>query len=235
VGEPDFVANTGALGSSGKVKLVFKAESDGSQSLLLVYHRAWEKDVPPTNSFDVNVFVGEKGIPTLQPAPTMIPQPIPTTVVFPPTGMKGWKTYTNTTYGFSFQYPPEWTIQEGKGTMIGHALLLTPNTTSNAQLQIAFKLASDTAQIGRTGVGSGEMVVLGKVDFMGKEIDRLVLVSENKQMTVMYTCTGCMQRGNVIYGFDLDYLGNWSDPTGLPENIRAMADLIVASVKTVTP
>ncbi len=227
VGQAEYFGGKAMPGSPGKITLRFKAAAPGQQVLSLIYHRPWEKNTAPLKTFAVTIDVAGE-----EPAqPTSVAQPTPAQVVFPSNGMKGWQTYTDPTYSFSFQYPPEWKLEAGKGTMAGHAVWLTPNTTSLARLQIAYKHAGDQAQIGRTGVGSGELVTLGQVLFLGSPIDRTVLVWEGKHMTVLYTCSGCMQRGDVVFGFDLDYLGNWSDPAALPDDVQNLADLIVASVQ----
>lgn len=228
VGEPESVASSNLMGAPAMIKITFKAEQDGEQTLKLVYHRVWEKNVPPEKTFEVTVVVGQ-GSPTA--APQAVQNATPATVVYPANGMKGWLTYTNEKYGFNFQYPPDWTLEKGKGTMASYAVLLHPGAMDNVQMQVAFKKASDDAQIGRTGVGSGELVTLGKVTFIEKEINREVLVFDGKHMTVMYICQGCMQRGDLVFGFDLDYLGNWTDQAGLPESVQTQADLVVASVK----
>ncbi len=179
--------------------------------------------------FDVTVIVGSTPQPALLPTSTPDTRPTPTTVAYPAGGMKGWLTYTNADYGFSFQYPPEWKLQPGYGTLTGHAVLLKPEKV-NAQLVVAFKNSAEDAQIGRTGVGSGELLPRGIVLLAGKEINRTVLVFDGKDMTVLYSCTGCMLRGKLQFNFDLDYLGNWTDPTALTASVEAQADLVVASV-----
>lgn len=37
--------------------------------------------------------------------------PVDTTGTSSPSGTEGWKTYTNSQYGFSFAYPPDWTYK----------------------------------------------------------------------------------------------------------------------------
>ncbi len=232
VGDPVFRADTGKLGSSGQISLTFEAKLEGRQDFQLVYHRLWEKNVPPTNSFEATIVVGgpdETSTPIAQAEPTAVPQPTPTTLIYPANGMKGWQTYTNNQYGFSLQYPPEWKMGPVFGTLTEHATLFTPANTNLARLAVSFQHPDENIP-GRTGVGSGELMLFGKVLFMGKEINREVLVFEGKTMTVMYTCQGCMVRSNLTLGFDLDYLGKWTDPTGLPEDVLNLADLIVASV-----
>ena len=88
----------------------------------------------PTNTQELTA------IPTAEATPTI--------VVYPENGWKGWQKYTNTTYGFSFQYPPGWKLEEptspkGESTLKGHAVWLIPNTTGQARMQIAFKHTSE--------------------------------------------------------------------------------------------
>ena len=230
VGEPVIQPSSNLIGAPALLSFTFKADANGTQLLRLIYHRPWEKDVPPVNSFDVTVVVGQIPTQPIRPTYTADTRPTPVTVVFPAAGMQGWLTYTNASYGFSLQYPPEWRLEPGYGTMTGHAVLLTPNN-ANALLVAAFKRTDEDAQIGRTGLGGGDLELRGKVMFLGKEIDRQVLVSDGKDMTVLYCCTNCMVRGDLQFDFGLDYRGNWSDPTALPADIERQADLVVASVK----
>lgn len=56
-GEPTFNADSSALGSGGKVTVPFQAAAPGQTTLKLIYHRAFEKSVPPIKTFEVNVVV----------------------------------------------------------------------------------------------------------------------------------------------------------------------------------
>ncbi len=58
-GEPEFLPATDSLGSGGLIRLAFKAEVAGSQILKLIYHRTFEKDTPPLNTFEVNLLIAE--------------------------------------------------------------------------------------------------------------------------------------------------------------------------------
>jgi inhibitor of cysteine peptidase len=179
--------------------------------------------------------------PTVQPAPTLAPaasltpvQPpapgqksTPTTVVNPQNGWKGWQTYRNDTLGFSFQYPPAWRLTPGVGTMKGHSVILLPNTSSLAQVVVAFKRTTEDAFIGRTGLGGGELIDWGRVLCLGKESQRAVLVSEGKHMTILYQN---LVRGELTLNISVDYLGSWGDPAGIPDDVAAQADAIVASL-----
>lgn len=56
-GEPEFNAESDAMGAGGMVTLKFKAEEAGKTDLKLVYHRSWEKDEDPAKTFEVSVTV----------------------------------------------------------------------------------------------------------------------------------------------------------------------------------
>jgi inhibitor of cysteine peptidase len=57
VGEPGFQQDNNLLGSPGKITLHFKAIQAGEQTLTLIYHRPWEKDTPPLQTFELTVVV----------------------------------------------------------------------------------------------------------------------------------------------------------------------------------
>jgi inhibitor of cysteine peptidase len=57
VGESQFKPNTSALGSPGKVTLRFTGVAAGQTVLKLIYYRPFEKNVPPSKTFEVTVVV----------------------------------------------------------------------------------------------------------------------------------------------------------------------------------
>ncbi len=56
-GEPAFKADSNALGSGGMMTLQFKAAKPGTTDLKLIYHRPFEPNVAPINTFEVTVVV----------------------------------------------------------------------------------------------------------------------------------------------------------------------------------
>ncbi len=54
-GEPEFKADSNAIGAPGRLTLQFKVTGIGSGPLQLVYHRPWEKDVAPISTYTINV------------------------------------------------------------------------------------------------------------------------------------------------------------------------------------
>ena len=57
VGEVDHKADSGLIGSGGVNTYTFKAVGSGNMQLTLVYHRSWEKDIPPIETFELDVIV----------------------------------------------------------------------------------------------------------------------------------------------------------------------------------
>lgn len=56
-GEPDYRAESSAIGAGGVMTLKFRAVGVGATDLKLVHHRPWEKDVEPIETFAVSVKV----------------------------------------------------------------------------------------------------------------------------------------------------------------------------------
>lgn len=59
LGEPEYRADSEALGSGGEMSFLFAAEAPGDVALRLVYRRPFEKDKPPEKTFELTVKVKE--------------------------------------------------------------------------------------------------------------------------------------------------------------------------------
>jgi inhibitor of cysteine peptidase len=58
VGDPVFTSsNPDLIGSGGALALTFKTLKAGTSTLMLIYHRPWETDVEPIDTFSVSVTV----------------------------------------------------------------------------------------------------------------------------------------------------------------------------------
>jgi len=57
VGETEFEPDRQSRGSGGNIMLRFKAVEVGETSLKLIYHRPFEKEKPPINSFETRIIV----------------------------------------------------------------------------------------------------------------------------------------------------------------------------------
>lgn len=58
-GEPEFKADSSALGSGGMMTLRFKATQPGTTALKLIYHRTFEPNVAPLQTFEVTIVVDQ--------------------------------------------------------------------------------------------------------------------------------------------------------------------------------
>lgn len=58
-GEPQFKADSNALGAGGIMTLKFKAVKEGAASLKLIYHRTFEPNVPPLQTFEAKLIVAQ--------------------------------------------------------------------------------------------------------------------------------------------------------------------------------
>jgi predicted secreted protein len=66
-GEAAFKADSERLGSPGKATLTFNAVNSGIQTLTLIYHRTYDKDVQPAKTFTINVTVSGSASDSPQP------------------------------------------------------------------------------------------------------------------------------------------------------------------------
>ena len=57
VGEAEFKSDSNLIGSGGLVTLTFNGVAPGETRIKLVYHKAWEEDVPPLEEFEIFVKV----------------------------------------------------------------------------------------------------------------------------------------------------------------------------------
>jgi inhibitor of cysteine peptidase len=56
-GDWTFKAESDKIGAPGMLALPFKAAGSGQCTLKLIYHRSFEKDVPPADTFSVTIVV----------------------------------------------------------------------------------------------------------------------------------------------------------------------------------
>jgi predicted secreted protein len=57
VGSVEQTPSSSKMGAPGQIVLKFQAVQAGQGKLILVYHRPFEKDVPPAKTFSVDVTV----------------------------------------------------------------------------------------------------------------------------------------------------------------------------------
>jgi inhibitor of cysteine peptidase len=57
VGEVEYKSDSMLIGSGGVDTWTFEAIASGQTHLQLIYHRSWERDIPPIETFDLDVTV----------------------------------------------------------------------------------------------------------------------------------------------------------------------------------
>jgi len=56
-GQPSFRRESDLIGAGGEITLPFRAAAPGQTTLKLIYHRAFEKNVPPLKTYELTVVV----------------------------------------------------------------------------------------------------------------------------------------------------------------------------------
>jgi inhibitor of cysteine peptidase len=57
-GDPEFESSEpGKVGSGGKLIFRFRAKESGTTTLEMVYHRAWDKETPPLQTFELSAVI----------------------------------------------------------------------------------------------------------------------------------------------------------------------------------
>jgi inhibitor of cysteine peptidase len=58
VGEPDYQSDSNLIGAGGVFTFKFQAVAEGQTTLKFIYHRTFEKDVPPIQTYELKIVVG---------------------------------------------------------------------------------------------------------------------------------------------------------------------------------
>ena len=111
----------------------------------------------------------------------------------------GWHRYTNLGYGFSFHYPPDWTLEERP-----HQLVFRHKVVDTLRFTVEYRRSTESLWVYRTGMPAGDFVPKGSVPFLGRKISRDVLVYEGKAKVVLYNYSSAIPWGDIIFGFFLD-------------------------------
>ena len=134
-------------------------------------------------------------------------------------------TYHNTAYGFSFQYPSTWELG-GVGNLPNYIQL----KSEKGALIIGYRRANQQANIQRTGVGSGDFVRGGSIQFLGKTLQRNLLVYGGKTKEVFYQSDAEFRVGNLVFTLGLDNNGFSSyEDADIPLDVQKEADQILES------
>jgi putative hemolysin len=165
--------------------------------------------------------------------------PIPTPAPISPADYEGWWTYTEATYGFSVQLPPDWVVDDtttADPLMSGHLLWLRPeqSTPDDLRLRLTFRRVGEETLLWPTGVGQGEFVPQGTLEVAGAPARRVFFVCPNGQIkSVWYQgeASSNVVRGDLEFGFILSHSGGACQPGGsLEGKPLRVGEMIVASL-----
>lgn len=169
-------------------------------------------------------------MPSQTPSPTITATPAatpiaPSYIIEPEGQYENWHKYTNLIYGFSFSFPSDWNVYTRDH--------LVQVRQGDLGLIIGIKWPGDEASIQRTGVGAGELMQEGTVNFLGQELTRSVLVFRGYDKTVLYSVAAELEVDGRVFTLSLDY---FDDPaTVLNDEVQEIADKIVESFALVEP
>jgi hypothetical protein len=137
--------------------------------------------------------------------------------------------YTDDIYGFEFSYPDTWMLREEK-----QAVVLQQDSFL---LRINYAWATeDIGQglFGRTGVGAGDFIYAGKVNFMGQEIPVDTLVYEGKTKGIFYNQGKLIEENDLVFMIVLEQAGEDYSVVDIPETKQAEASSIVETFRRTT-
>lgn len=123
---------------------------------------------------------------------------------------QGWESYNDSQYGFSFRYPPNWTLELGpepdpdaeQGPRFTRTIYLDQG---DWRIYIGFHRADEEDILGGTGLPSGELVQRGAVSFFSLPMLKKELVLEDKVKALYY---GPAEVENLVFVVRLDYRGS---------------------------
>jgi putative hemolysin len=181
-----------------------RTAADGSQSGVCVFPDGSECD-------EWAYFRGEcqPGVSEASPSPLSAPR------------------YRNDAYGFSFDPPSIWSIEE----FPDYLLFRQPGY----QMFVGYQWANEEPKPFRTGMPSGEFVDSGSVNLLGQSLPKQILVWEGKNKVVNYG--GRIKAGDLILVFYLDAVETDNvryEDLDIPQEIIAQADHIVGTFALAT-
>ena len=142
-----------------------------------------------------------------------------------PTPLPERSSYTNNVYGFIFDYPETWTLTEQD-----HGVVLQKGEN---RLGINFRWADEQIdQFGRTGMGAGDPIYVGKVNFMNQVIPAEALLYEKKTKAVFYGgVPGLVDSGDLVFMIALEDLETNYVDVDLSEEIITEAAAILETFR----
>jgi putative hemolysin len=138
--------------------------------------------------------------------------------------------YINEGYGFSFDPPSDWSVEEkhvSSDEVTGDYLVFR---RPGYQLFVGYQWATEAPRPFRTGMPQGDFVDGGSASLLGQPVPRRILVWDGKNKVVAYN--GRIKVGDLILVMYLDAVGTPEvsyDQLNIPPEVIAEADQIIAS------
>lgn len=139
-----------------------------------------------------------------------------------------WITYSSSEYGFSFRYPPTWSLNEDS-----NVLNLSPAEMPELTLTIGFRRQDEALRIVVDERPPGERIALGRVPFLGKQISRHEVTRGGQVKAVLYNLQKEIQAGDLYFSLQL-YAPSGSQDLNIPAGVQADADSIISSFQSST-
>ncbi len=170
----------------------------------------------PTEVSNIDVQEPSGEDPTVTTNPGTEPAPSPGTL-----------TYTNERFGFQFDYPNTWALEEGE-----HAIILTKGTN---RLGINYGWLGEQSgdNFGRTGVGAGDFISAEKIRFMDQVILVELLTFDGKVKALFFGGTSLVETGNLVFMIVLEDLETDYLQVDLSEEIMIEANTILETFKPI--
>jgi len=144
-----------------------------------------------------------------------------------PTPVPDTLSYTNSYYGFKFDYPETWNLIE-----IDHGVVLKKG---NNRLGINFKWVGEEVDYGRTGFGGGTPIYSAKVHFMGEVIPQNNLVLDTLTKAVLFWPEGVeITPNDIVFSIVLEDLVTNYMELDLSDEVIAEAVTILESFEPIT-
>lgn len=167
---------------------------------------------------------------TKEPTRPLLPTSVSTKIPSAPSSptldpdLLSWSKYENDVYAFSFCYPEQWAVAE-----LPHRLVVA-HRGSTIALNIRFKRLDEEVTIVRSGIPAGDLVVRGRVSFIGRELDKNVLVFQGKnKMVLYYDDVAEIRLNDLVFALTVESGRSNYEAIHIPEDIQSQADRIVES------
>ena len=146
-----------------------------------------------------------------------------------------WVSYSNTEYGFSFEYPTSWTVAEvNDEDHVGPGSRSVQLGQGSVKLVIGYRRAGEETRLVGSGVPGGEFVERGTVRMLDQDVPRQVLVFEGKDKGVYYNRWSAIGAGDLEFALSLQDFDPDYGQAELPQSVQDEADAILGTVKVAT-